>query len=111
MLKIFCGFKKNAKLPPLLIPVLPCYAKTDPRCNGLFVPTMTNQKSCTFCTRFNKENFFANKTTREEILLNIKVTWIDDKNWENIEETLKQNEKEYKKYITLPFKYYQVDKG
>lgn len=106
MLKIYCGFKKNAKLPPLLIPILPCFSKKDPRCNGLFIPTMTNQKSCTFCTRFDKENFFIPQTTREEILLNITVTWIDDTHWKTIKQILDYNEQQYKKSCNLPFKDY-----
>lgn len=106
MLKIFCGFKKNAKIPPLLIPILPCSLKINPRCNGLFVPVMTDQKACLFCKKFNRENFFISKTTREEIILNIKVTWIDDKNWNEIENILIENQIQYEKINNLPFKDY-----
>lgn len=75
MLKRYGGFKANAKIPPLLIPVIPCPLATSELCNGWFLPSMKGQRGCLHCLNHKVENCFDTKTTREAILLDLTVTW------------------------------------
>lgn len=95
MLKRLGGLKANAKIPPLLLPVLPCLSKTNPHCNGYFLPMMSGQKACLYCLNYKKCNCFDAKTPREVIIMDIVVTWRSEQQWEQVEQTINLVNKNY----------------
>lgn len=99
MLKRLGGFKANAKLPPLLIPALPCQCKTNELCNGWFIPSMSGQKSCLHCLNYTIEKKFPINIKREQIVEDITVTWVNEKEWVTVRVIILENETEYNKHL------------
>lgn len=98
MLNRFGGFKSNAKIPPLLIPAIPCSQKTNELCNGWFIPCQKGQKACLHCLGGGRQSTFPPKTKRQDIITDITITWHDDKNWSIVYKIISENEEEYKRY-------------
>lgn len=96
----FSGFKSNAKLPPVLVPVVPCQDRTHELCNGWFVPCMFGQKNCLHCLNYQVKNPFPSKVSRDVIITDITVTWQSEKEWCFVAKMLLKNKQDYEDYLS-----------